>query len=778
MVQRPTTPPSPEPKALDSSYSNSLSSTTLRRGHNRQSSKEENNQNDDDDNKDPENQEHQNHTVLSMDEQSWHGHPKGKDSNKMGPSSGTHKTAVPAARTVVSIRILGILILISLFSWFYLEALAGGDIEWVKDHLSMLGVNLTLSVACLTAATTLITLTPMSRTFAGLLFLGMGTILFALKKWDDGESFETHGAYNMLVFMVIAIPLNGLIQSILLCQRKMDPKAFHRFMAMTIMATTFLTTLLLMYYRSIWGNGSHGAFLRHGQFAGTELCEWDGLNLPLVDLLPNHIQNFWAGSSSCPVVQGIEAEWSYDGILTIQCLNKGSDVQPTFDILPETKSWSPGDKIMHTYNKMIVERIEKREYTEPVVVNELGIEAVVAHCEEGVSKVLLRVVRQTEVLDRVHKIEMEKTEQKLSDLTMEDEEQAMVDSLHQDTEKNTSGKDLDRKPNVLVMFMDAVARRQFYRKLAKTSSMIADLTSGPDDTTAGRPELHEFFRYHAIGFNTNDNSRVVYTGHPEERKPAALPIWKDFHDAGYITSRVEDNCEDWSTQYTGIATSQYFDHELQSPFCLPPYYALTGNPFGNFDGPYSIVRRCLHGDKVHNYAFDYMNKFRKAYPDKPWFQMGSFIEGHEGTGEVLLTIDDDLSKFMKGMEEDGTLDNTIIFIMADHGLHMGINFMFTQSGRIEHMNPYLSVILPPLLAKKYPGLSRGLRHNQQSLVTGYEIHATLKLLASGQDLFSAEDTLEEGGNWRRGTLFDEELEMSRTCEQARIPEEYCKCRAA
>lgn len=38
-----------------------------------------------------------------------------------------------------------------------------------------------------------------------------------------------------------------------------------------------------------------------------------------------------------------------------------------------------------------------------------------------------------------------------------------------------------------------------------------------------------------------------------------------------------------------------------------------------------------------------------------------------------------------GMEEDGSLENTIVLMMADHGLHMGINFMFTPNGRIEHM---------------------------------------------------------------------------------------------
>ncbi|KAG0083584.1 hypothetical protein BGZ93_001713 [Podila epicladia] len=596
------------------------------------------------------------HTVLSLEDEN-HGH----DHNK----SGSKGTGVPATitRTVITIRILVIINLIFLFSRFYLKALAGGDLDWVKSNLSILGLNLMLSILCLTAAITLVTVTPMSSVLAGLLYLGVAIILLVLKTWDNGESFEAHGAYNMLVFM---------------------------------------------------------------------------------------------------------------------CLNKDKNLQPTYDILPDTKGWPIHEKLRHTYNKKIIERIEKRPYMEPVLVNSSGIEAIVANCNENVSKVLIRLTRQENVLDRVETVQRTQVIQE-EDLIFVDEHQTLINSLHEDESVNRKiTKDTkemgDRKPNILILFMDAVGRRQFYRKLAKTAAIISDLTvSGDEDDAQGRPQLHEFFRYHAIGLNTEANSRAIYTNHAEALNPSALPIWKDFHDAGYITSNVENSCQDWSTHYTGLVTSQYFDHELHTPFCLPPYFALTGNQFGNFNGPYSIVRRCLHGDNIHNHAFKYMNQFMKAYPDKPWFQLGSFIEGHEGTGEVLLTIDYDLAKFIKGMEEDGTLNNTVVFIMADHGLHMGINFLFTQNGRIEHMNPYLSVILPPLLTKKYPSLARGLRHNQQSLVTGYEIHTTLKLLASGKVFSPArsngEDKLGEGKSWGKGTLFDEELNKSRSCDQARIPDE-------
>ncbi|KAF9412270.1 hypothetical protein BGZ94_001086, partial [Podila epigama] len=749
---RPSTPPTP---ASTSSTSSSHTlyqvdespSSTLRR-HKPSQDKDDDNI-DEDDNDEYHNRNHSPSTaLLSKEHAQGDQHQDNKNNNN---SSLKQLNSTAPQKTVISIRILGILILISLFSWFYLEALAGGDIEWVKDHLTMLGVNLALSLVCITAALTLITITPMSRVFAYTLFAAIALIIYSLKRWDDGESFESHGAYNMLVFLVVLIPLNSLIQLVLLCQRKMQPRTFHRLLMSNVIGTVVVTTLMLSYYQSIWGRGALGARLLHAEEAGQPLCEWQGLNVPFVDLLPNRIQNFWAGSFSCPVVSGIEAEWNQAGLLTIQCLNNGEQdtgagsVNATYDILPDTRFWSAQDKIMHTYNKKIDERIVRRTYTGPVVVDEVGVESIIAHCEEGVSKVLIRLVRNDAVLQRVANVNKAHEEMASTMEPTAQDENKDTNTSQTPSEKEPAKK--DSRPNVLVLFMDAVARRQFYRKLAKTAAVVEKL----DKAHTGGPQLHEFFRYHAVGFNTNANSAAIYTNAPDTVRPALPPIWKDFYEAGYITSRVEDNCEDWSTQYTGMATSQYFDHELQAPFCLPPYYPLVGNPFGNFDGPYSIVTRCLHGTNVHNHAFEYMNQFRKAYPDRPWFQMGSFIEGHEGTGEVLLTLDNDLARFFEAMEADGTLENTIILTMADHGLHMGINFMFTQSGRIEHI------------------LAHGLQHNQQSLLTGYEIHATLKMLASGLMPLNGDSDDKDGGAWRRGTLFDEELNPGRTCEEAKVP---------
>jgi hypothetical protein len=96
--------------------------------------------------------------------------------------------------------------------------------------------------------------------------------------------------------------------------------------------------------------------------------------------------------------------------------------------------------------------------------------------------------------------------------------------------------------------------------------------------------------------------------------------------------------------------------------------------------------------------------------------------------------------------------------------------MLTQNGRIEHMNPLLLMLLPPGLSKQHPSLIPGLDHNEQGLLTHYEFHKTLKLLAKGIP------QNDEDGTWRNGTLFDETLPNGRTCAEAQIPDIFCQCK--
>lgn len=59
--------------------------------------------------------------------------------------------------------------------------------------------------------------------------------------------------------------------------------------------------------------------------------------------------------------------------------------------------------------------------------------------------------------------------------------------------------------------------------------------------------------------------------------------------------------------------------------------------------------------------------------------MGAFNEGHEGTGEVIGLVDEDLVEFMEEID----YENSIVFIVSDHGLHMNIMFAFREQSVIK-----------------------------------------------------------------------------------------------
>jgi hypothetical protein len=100
-----------------------------------------------------------------------------------------------------------------------------------------------------------------------------------------------------------------------------------------------------------------------------------------------------------------------------------------------------------------------------------------------------------------------------------------------------------------------------------------------------------------------------------------------------------------------------------------------------FEGIFSFkkkltLRRCMRGKYVHSYVFDYLQQFWDNYAGMPRFALAMFNEGHEGTGEVIGLVDDDLHEFLSSEYESGGFDNTAVFFLSDHGLHMGPFYMF------------------------------------------------------------------------------------------------------
>ncbi|KAM4064056.1 sulfatase domain-containing protein [Hirsutella rhossiliensis] len=632
---------------------------------------------------------------------------------------GNHSLRMPA------LRFISAALLVLAFSaasvHFYLLSLTGGDLEWIKQHMGTLGVELVLSVLLYSAAITLVYTLRLPRAWRLVLGVILVVKLALVRAADRGESFARHGNYNMILFVVLAVPLNLVVFATVLLYR--STRHFWRIAGAFVVSLLLLTSVSLVRQRARWRAG----FLGRGYQPDAAACRFPEPNWPFIDLLPAGAQNFWTGSQSCPLPSiDFDARLTqHDALLTIDGCPPGLPV--SYDVLPDTRSWPASEKKEYVLNRMIVQRTVRREYTGRVRLDVRSTETVIARCGHE-EKLLLRVAR-TLPPARV-----------------------------------SQGRTETQRPNILLLSFDAVSRRGFHRRLRRTSKLLEELHE------PGRRQLYQFSRSHAVGFNTDDNSRSMYTG--TIRRSGVDPVWQQFRDAGYVVAHTDTSCQDWSSQYEDRNTSiTAVDHEMLGPACWPPYFALRSNPYGNFNGPFSIRRRCAFGDYVHAWNFDFTRRVRDAYPDWPSLLSVNFIEGHEGTGEVLATVDRQLHDFLAELRDDGSLDNTIVLFFADHGLHMGLNFLFTQNGRIEHQNPVLHILLPAHVALRLHAKdgSDGLLANEQALVTHYNTHCTLRVLADMEQWPPSRDS----PYWDM-SLFEPQP-RNLTCEAAGIRSIYCQC---
>ena len=249
-------------------------------------------------------------------------------------------------------------------------------------------------------------------------------------------------------------------------------------------------------------------------------------------------------------------------------------------------------------------------------------------------------------------------------------------------------------------------------------------------------------------------------------------------NSSYVTAVIDNSCLDWSARYQGKLST--VDHQFVAPFCLEESHP-SGDPHSGLNGPFSIrrfkilctiflnfSRRCMRGKYVHSYVFDYLQQFWDNYAGLPRFALAMFNEGHEGTGDVIGLVDDDLHEFLSGEYESGGFDNTAVFFLADHGLHMGPFYMFNAySAKLENHLPLFNAVFPRKFLDENPRVETALQYNKDQMFTGIDIFETLSHI---MDFPTKPEPVSEG------TSLLEPLIRGDTCEDAHIPEEFCVCK--
>ena len=284
--------------------------------------------------------------------------------------------------------------------------------------------------------------------------------------------------------------------------------------------------------------------------------------------------------------------------------------------------------------------------------------------------------------------------------------------------------------NILFIYIDAISRNHFKRKLPKTSIFIKRYLHNYQ-YKAGILNAYQFMKYSNFKGTTQENTMPMFYGDSMQNS-AGISILKYFKNKGYITCGSENLChrelfaiQGYKNEFTEFES---FDHENYALFC-DPNYCVPNNPFGFFQGMYSIYRRCLYGKDTSEYVFEYGNKFWEAYKNERKFVRLSFIDAHEGTMEVIKYLDDYLFKFLTSFVDNYLNDKTAIIIASDHGQNMISlhTFMNSQDFIYERTLGSLFILLPDNdNYDPYP-----IEQNEQRFVTPYDIHDTLIDFAGG-----------------------------------------------
>ncbi|KAJ2694279.1 hypothetical protein H4R19_005927, partial [Coemansia spiralis] len=368
----------------------------------------------------------------------------------------------------------------------YLMALQGGNLVYINEHLGVMGAEILVSVLALTALTVMLYASRMRRGTRRGTALAMMCLVGGFYVYDHGERFEKHGFYNLLVLLAIYIPLNAVLVVLYVLWCRIE--RFVAYFAVTLVVGSSLTGVALLHYRKVFDHGLYGSL----EYTPGE-CTWAGRNIPFIDLLPAGTQNFWAGSMHCRrEAQTVHASIDADGVLHAHC--DGPDADIVVDILPETREWPLRDKdIWRNFNHLILKRTERRPYSPstPFVLKDTT-QAVVVRC--GASSTI--VSRVSPPAARLPLYVPPADTDTRSAAGSKPPGGAVPGSIH--------GR-RDRL-NVLYLMLDAVSRRQFYRRLPKSAQVLRTLHR------PGTNRVTELYRHHSVGFSTNNNTKAMFLG--------------------------------------------------------------------------------------------------------------------------------------------------------------------------------------------------------------------------------------------------------------------------
>ena len=345
---------------------------------------------------------------------------------------------------------------------------------------------------------------------------------------------------------------------------------------------------------------------------------------------------------------------------------------------------------------------------------------------------------------------------------------AFVPDKPQGQKHKTNGSRL----SVLVVGLDSVSRINLHRQMPRTVQLLTNLNA------------IELLGYNKVADNTFLNIVPVLSGYTEAElvntscwAPNSFFdncswVWKNYSAAGFRTSFGED------TSDMGLFTYLKRGFKQQpTDYYLRTLMKTSEDDIGyNYD-PYAKV--CLGSELTTTVLLRYIKNYAFSMASKDSF---AFFWSTSLTHDYLNypSLGDDMyAGFFSELINSGSLNNTVLIFMSDHGIRWG-GIRETYQGRLEERLPFVFFVFPQWFLEKYPSAVANLRINTHRLTSPFDIYATLcdlvDLTQLEQESISKRNTaLGKMQSKPRAISLFLRVHDSRTCDEAGIEKHWCTC---
>lgn len=316
----------------------------------------------------------------------------------------------------------------------------------------------------------------------------------------------------------------------------------------------------------------------------------------------------------------------------------------------------------------------------------------------------------------------------------------------------------DNRLNIIIVGIDSVSKLNFLRHFRKTHKLLKNL---------GAIELH--------GYNKVEDSTLVnmipfltgkYVTHYWNGSEPSLfdhvdEMWRYFSEVGYRTLFGED--------FPDIGMFNF----QKKGFLHPPtdhYY----RPYAVSVDQSFVKRRskkyCIDDTIEPMYLIRWVEQFIRVYKDQPFYAFSWSSSMTHNLINMAGYLDDPYHDFIRNLNDTGTLNNSMLVFLSDHGIRFG-DILETYVGRFEQRLPFFFLVLPSWFHKQHPNVAKNLKINQHRLVTPFDMYETQKdllIMAGGQHLV-------HHMNKSPGISLFRQIPSNRTCEMATISPHFCAC---